>query len=92
MTKKITNRAIAEFFTRLEGKEGCFRKDKEGDRGWNCEAGIDKTKSRLILKRMGFDINQIIYILGKMQEAGGSCDCGIILNAKRKFNKGKIIL
>lgn len=49
----LTEEQMDEFFSRLEGEEGCdFKEDAEGKVTWKCKGGNDKSKAIEILKKM----------------------------------------
>lgn len=75
-----------EYFTRLEGPEGCdFQEDEEGKVTWQCASGNDKTKSTEILLAMGMSEEEIATIHRLVDQLGGHCDCEIIFNAARNI-------
>ena len=75
----IDNPKWDEFYTRLEGPEGCnIRTDDSGKLVWNCGGGKDKTFAIKILSTMPkIDIGASIKYL---DEHGGYCDCEILMN------------
>ncbi len=80
----LTKEQKNEFFSRLEGEEGCnFKEDSKGKLIWNCKGGNDKSKAIEILKKMGISEKDMIEFLCLCDRYGGHCDCEICFNAKR---------
>lgn len=73
-----------EFCDRLEGPEGCDFKEKiPGDQNsvtWKCKGGNNKDYAEAILKKMGFNSEQILKSFTYFDARGGYCDCEILFN------------
>jgi Protein of unknown function (DUF2695) len=84
---RMTRSRWAEFFTKLEGQEGCnFRLQDEKDSGsvvWKCFG--DHSIARGILQRMGFKGRSVANTLKHCERHGGYCDCEIIFNTAEKM-------
>lgn len=73
-----------EFFTRLEGKEGCnFRLDNDDKYKLNCNR--DYKLSVKILNAMSIPHDKQKEFLRVLRIYGGRCDCEIILQAKAVY-------
>jgi len=80
----ITKEQLEEFFSRLEGPEGCdFKEDPDPKKKftWKCKGGTDKTFAKKILKEMKIDPDVQIDLLCRCDMHGGHCDCEILFNA-----------
>ena len=86
-TIRMTRSRWAEFFTKLQGSEGCnfrFRNKKDPDSVvWKCFG--NHSIARRILQRMGFGARSIAGILKHCEHLGGYCDCEIIFNTTEKI-------
>lgn len=82
----LTRKQLDEFFSRLEGEEGCnFKEDDEGKVTWKCTGGNDKSKAIEILKKMGISENVITEFMSLCESHGGYCDCEILFNAEERI-------
>lgn len=82
----LTKEQLDEFFSRLEGEEGCdFKKDEKEETTWKCKGGNDKSKAIEILKKMGISEKDMIEFLCLCDRYGGHCDCEILFNAEEHF-------
>lgn len=82
----LTKGQLDEFFSSLEGAEGCnFKEDTEGKVTWKCKGGNDKSKAIEILKKMGISEKVMVEFLSLCESYGGYCDCEILFNAEEHF-------
>lgn len=82
----LTKEQLDEFFSRLEGVEGCdFAEDNEGKVTWKCKGGEDKSKAVEILKKMGISEIAMVEFISLCERYGGYCDCEILFNAEERF-------
>lgn len=79
----LTKEQLEEFFSRLEGNEGCDFKEDEGKVIWKCKGGNDKSKAKEILKKMGISEKVMTEFLSLCESHGGYCDCEILINAEK---------
>lgn len=84
----LTKEQLDEFFSRLEGEEGCdFKKNDKGETTWKCKGGNNKSKAREILKKMKIPEKDMIEFLCLCDRYGGYCDCEILFNAEEHFRQ-----
>ena len=84
----LTKKQKKEFFSRLEGPDGCdFREDASGKFIWNCKGDRCKDLSFKILKDMKISGENIAKFLEDCERTGGYCDCEIIFNSKEALLK-----
>lgn len=83
-TPVLTEEQWSEFFTRLEGPEGCNFQEGE-TLTWECDSGNDKSKAEAILTKMGLDDRLRERVLKLVDVFGGHCDCEILFNAEERI-------
>jgi predicted PP-loop superfamily ATPase len=83
----LTRKQLDEFFSRLEGEEGCdFKKDENEKITWKCKGGTDKSKAFEILRKMKISEKEIAGFISLCEQYGGYCDCEILFNAEEHIN------
>lgn len=79
----LARKQLDEFFSRLEGPEGCdFKEDEKGKVTWKCKGGKDRSKAFEILRKMEISEKDIAVFISLCETYGGYCDCEILFNAE----------
>lgn len=78
----LTKKQWDEFFTRLEGSEGCNFSKKSGKIKWKCSSSSNRPLAKKILTKMGLQ-KKIDDVLAFCEEHGGYCDCEILFNVAK---------